>query len=117
MTTDQAVTAFQALLLRELRIEPGTQAALAPETPEEAEARRLRCAEALLQSVCGGLARCRDPRCRRSRRCQYLGDAAPSPAAGHTAQRRTPGAIAMRRAIRAWMMAQGPGKVPGRGRP
>jgi hypothetical protein len=112
MTTDEAVTLFQALLQQELRIDPNRRLELFPETPQQAEARRWRCAEALLRSVCAGPAHCGDPRCRRSRRCGHLLDVAALAEKAHAVERRTPGAVALRRAIRVWMMAQ----VTGSGR-
>ena len=114
MSTDDAVMLFSALLQRELHIDPSRQANLSLETPEQAEARRWRCAEVLLQSLCGGLARCRDSRCRRGNRCRHLQNAALLAQDPRVIQRRPPGAIALRRAIRMWMIAH-VGAVPAAG--
>jgi hypothetical protein len=117
MSTDDAVMLFQAMLLRELSIDPTRQPALSSGTPEQAEARRWRCAEVLLQSLCGGPARFRDPRCRRAQRCRHLQNAASLAQDPHVIQRRPPGAIALRRAIWMWMIMHVPGAVPGRDDP
>lgn len=117
MSTDDAVMLFRAMLQRELSIDPSRQAKFSTETPEQAEARRWRCAEVLLQSLCGGPARCRDPRCRRGQRCRHLQEAAALAQDPRVIQRRPPGAIALRRAIRMWMITHVPGAVPGRDDP
>lgn len=107
LTVDEAVAELRLLLGAELDTLPAEPPApLAPETHEEAEARRFRCAEALLRLACPDPARCPDQRCRRGGQCRHLAllDArrrGQPPKEPPT--RRTPGALALRQAIQVFM--------------
>jgi hypothetical protein len=105
LTVDQTLADFRALLQAELDSRASRGEALAgagaPETPEQAEARRFACAEALLRLTCTDVGRCRDTRCRRSGRCRHLANlhAQQSGAGSRHDARRPPGATALRHAI------------------
>jgi hypothetical protein len=111
LTIDQAVAEFRALAQAELT--PGTAArscADAAGAPEETEARYFRWAEALLRLSCHDATRCTDHRCRRSGRCRHLAELAAQRQGSRRrrADRRTPGATALRHAIWVHMNAREP---------
>jgi len=77
-----------------------------PETPEQAEARRFRCAEEVLRLVCPDPRVCPDRQCRRRRLCRHFLDLHAQQRAGRSPNpRRTPGAAALRRAM--WLYVNG----------
>jgi hypothetical protein len=71
LTIDDAIAQFQAVLKEELGDSP-PHIAMAPETPEEAEARLFRFAEFMLGLACPDPAACPDQRCRRNARCRHV---------------------------------------------
>jgi hypothetical protein len=109
LSVDDAVQEFLAILSRAWgSAEPDASrlAELQRDTPEEAEARRFRCAEEVLRLLCSDPRWCTDRRCRRLTMCRRLADLrarqrdrrSPHP-------RRTPGAAALRHAIWLYMNA------------
>jgi hypothetical protein len=105
LPADDAAALFNQLM-REIYPDDGTptKADRAPETAEEAEAHRFRCAETLLRLVCPDPARCREAPCRRARHCQHLAQmGVEAQAVRRKATRRTPGAAAMRYAMAVYM--------------
>jgi hypothetical protein len=105
LTMDEALSEFRAVVQEELGdLAPGE--ALPPETPEQAEARRFRMAELLVGLACPDPRACGDPRCRRAAVCrhwQYVKMKESAVRSDHP--RRTPGAEAVRYAIRAYMQS------------
>ncbi|MFZ1104701.1 MAG: hypothetical protein WAN86_17935 [Hyphomicrobiaceae bacterium] len=103
LTIDEALSEFQAVVQEELG-DPMAGESLPPETAAEAEARRFRMAEFLCGLACPDPTRCADQRCRRDRLCRHLGYIKMKESAGRSGHpRRTPGAEAVRYAIRAYM--------------
>jgi len=103
LTEDAAVQQFLAVL----RGQWGAPSeARVPETPEQAEARRFRCAEEVLRLVCPDPRVCPDRQCRRRRLCRHFLDLHAQQRAGRSPNpRRTPGAAALRRAM--WLYVNG----------
>jgi hypothetical protein len=103
LTEDDAVQQFLTLLRAQLGPSSG-QSVL--ETPEQAEARRFRCAEEVLRLLCPDPRACADRRCRRLTLCRHFAEQRARERNGRSPQpRRTPGAAALRRAIWYYMNA------------
>jgi hypothetical protein len=103
LTIDEAIGEFQAVLKEELGDSPPL-AAMAPQTPEEAEAGRFRFAEYMLGLACPDPAACADQRCRRNTLCRHLAHVRAQQQGGESRHpRRTPGAEAARYAIWVYM--------------
>jgi hypothetical protein len=101
LTEDDAVHYFFAMLGARLGPPSGEGA---PETPEQAEARRFRCAEEVLRLVCPDPRACTDRHCRRQTHCRHFADLRVLQREGRSSHpRRTPGAAALRRAIWLYM--------------
>jgi hypothetical protein len=104
LTVDRAVAEFQMILLRALGPETPS-GSMACETPEEAEARRFRCAETLLGLACPDPRRCADHQCHRVGLCRHFADlrARQQTPPSQRPTRRSAGAAALRHAIWVYM--------------
>jgi len=99
LSVDDAVHQFMQALSAQIGSDP-TSTNLAPISPAEMEAWRFEAATELLRLACPDPMRCAEQACRRARQCWHLAQlksqaATPAP----SSSRRTPGAIALRRAI------------------
>ncbi len=106
LAVDAAVAQFSKALEAELGSGADSRCSAGKAvSPEEAETRRFRQAEALLRLVCPDPTRCAEPRCRRGGLCQHFADlrARQEGRRSQPATRRTPGAAALRHAIWIYM--------------
>jgi hypothetical protein len=103
LTEDDAVQYFFTMLRAQWGPPSGE---VVPEAPEQAEARRFRCAEEVLRLLCSDPRACTDRRCRRLTLCRHFAELHARQRDGRwTHPRRTPGAAALRRAIWLYMNA------------
>jgi len=109
LSPDEAVARFFIELKQELESNPVSGSANPVRySPEEMEELHFRAAAQLLAHVCPDPSRCREQRCRRQAMCQHFAELKAMQEGPPPSQlsRRTPGALALRRAIWLFMNAQ-----------